>query len=85
MPTKELKQQKCLTISSGNIWKMEQVAEILIRPESGTYYIEGKLKNGEDFFTNGPLYNNTDITAENRSRPILKRKHMLSRKVTLFG
>jgi len=38
-----------------------QVAEILIRPESGTYYIEGKLKNGEVFYTNGPLYNNTDL------------------------
>ena len=38
-----------------------QVAEVLIRPEGGTYYIEGKLKNGEVFFTNGPLYNNTDL------------------------
>lgn len=37
------------------------VAEILIRPDSGTYYIEGKLKNGEVFYTNGPLYNNTDL------------------------
>ncbi len=38
-----------------------QVAEILIRPESGTYYIEGRLKSGETFFTNGPLYNNTSL------------------------
>lgn len=38
-----------------------QVAEILIRPEAGTYYIEGKLKGGEVFYTNGPLYNNTDL------------------------
>ncbi|RXT09018.1 ATP-dependent zinc metalloprotease FtsH [Ammoniphilus sp. CFH 90114] len=38
-----------------------QVAEILIRPDSGTYYIEGRLKSGETFFTNGPLYNNTSL------------------------
>ncbi|RKD22783.1 cell division protein FtsH [Ammoniphilus oxalaticus] len=38
-----------------------QVEEILIRPESGTYYIEGKLKNEEFFYTNGPLYNNTEL------------------------
>lgn len=38
-----------------------KVAEILIRPDSGTYYIEGKLKDGAVFFTNGPLYNNTDL------------------------
>lgn len=38
-----------------------EVAEILIRPDSGTYYIEGKLKTGDVFYTNGPLYNNTDL------------------------
>ncbi len=38
-----------------------EVAEILIRPDSGTYYVEGKLKTGEVFYTNGPLYNNTDL------------------------
>jgi cell division protease FtsH len=37
------------------------VSEIMLRPESGTYYIEGKLKSGEVFYTNGPLYNNTDL------------------------
>ena len=38
-----------------------KVAEVMIRPDSGTYYIEGKLKNGEVFYSNGPLYNNTDL------------------------
>jgi cell division protease FtsH len=37
------------------------VSEVMLRPESGTYYIEGKLKSGEVFYTNGPLYNNTDL------------------------
>ncbi|HJV47550.1 MAG TPA: ATP-dependent zinc metalloprotease FtsH [Bacillota bacterium] len=38
-----------------------QVAEVMIRPESGTYYIEGKLKSGDVFYSNGPLYNNTEL------------------------
>jgi len=49
-----------------------QVSEIMVRPDSGTYYIEGKLKSGEVFFTNGPLYNNTELLKQIEAANIQK-------------
>ncbi|MBP1932481.1 ATP-dependent zinc metalloprotease FtsH [Ammoniphilus resinae] len=49
-----------------------QVSEIMVRPDSGTYYIEGKLKSGEVFFTNGPLYNNTELLKQIEAAKVQK-------------
>lgn len=43
----------------------DNIEEITLRPDRGTWYIEGKLKNAspgkESFYTNGPLYNNDEL------------------------
>jgi cell division protease FtsH len=38
-----------------------QIAELQIRPERGTYYIQGKMKDQSTFYTNGPLYDNAEL------------------------
>lgn len=46
--------------------EQDNIKNIILRPENGTYYIEGEFKNPPEgrranFSTSGPLYNNTTI------------------------
>ncbi|MFT9850321.1 ATP-dependent zinc metalloprotease FtsH [Aneurinibacillus sp. REN35] len=53
-----------------------QVAELQIRPDRGTYYIQGKLKDQTIFYTNGPLYDNAKLLQEVEEANLAKEEYL---------
>ena len=53
-----------------------QVTEVQVRPDRGTYYIEGKYKNGTYFYTNGPLYDNPDLMKKLEDAKLTKEEYL---------
>lgn len=53
-----------------------QVAELQIRPDRGTYYIQGKLKDQTIFYTNGPLYDNAKLLQQVEEANLAKEEYL---------
>lgn len=52
-----------------------KVAELQIRPDRGTYYIQGKLKDQTIFYTNGPLYDNEKLLQQIEEANLAKEEY----------
>lgn len=53
-----------------------KVEEVQIRPDRGTYYIQGKMKDQTAFYTNGPLYDNNKLIEKIEAANLSKEEYL---------